>query len=107
MNLHLFGIWQGQREPDDESEGPLAVVYSKEAKEEAEGPVGLYVAALDELRQFLEKEIAYPRELVNYHVGWFQQTLDQTQIDKISLLRLDGDWYESTKYVLNTSILEW
>ena len=37
-----------------------------------------------------------------YHKGWFQNTLptDASKIDKISLLRLDGDLYESTKVCL-------
>jgi len=32
--------------------------------------------------------------------GWFQHTLPSNTIDKISLLRLDGDLYESTKVCL-------
>lgn len=32
--------------------------------------------------------------------GWFQDTVPQNTIDKISLLRLDGDLYESTKICL-------
>lgn len=37
-----------------------------------------------------------------YHKGWFQNTLptDAAKISKISLLRLDGDLYESTKVCL-------
>jgi len=34
--------------------------------------------------------------------GWFQDTLakNKNKIGKIAILRLDGDWYESTKVAL-------
>lgn len=99
-HLHLFDSWQGMPEPHHEFDGALAVEYSGGANGGALEPVGQCVAALDEVRQLLEREIAYPSDLITYHVGWFQKTLAQTQIDKISLLRLDGDWYESTKICL-------
>ncbi len=34
--------------------------------------------------------------------GWFQNTLPKTKINSISVLRLDGDWYESTKFCLES-----
>lgn len=41
-------------------------------------------------------------DMSRYHFieGWFQDTLPFNNIDKISLLRLDGDLYESTKVCL-------
>ena len=38
-----------------------------------------------------------------FHVGWFQQTIPGTlsSLDKIAVLRLDGDYYESTKVCLD------
>jgi O-methyltransferase len=35
-----------------------------------------------------------------YHKGWFQDTLPNNTIDKIAILRLDGDLYESNKVCL-------
>ena len=35
-----------------------------------------------------------------FHVGWFQDTVPAAKIGKIAVLRLDGDWYESTKVCL-------
>jgi len=99
-HLHLFDSWQGLPEPDREFDGARAVEYSGGANGGALKPIGRCVAALDEVRQLLETEIAYPTELIHYHVGWFQETLVQAQIDKIALLRLDGDWYESTRVCL-------
>lgn len=38
----------------------------------------------------------------NYHMykGWFQNTLTSYKGNKISILRLDGDWYDSVKVCL-------
>jgi O-methyltransferase len=33
---------------------------------------------------------------VKFLVGWFKDTLPNTPIEKLALLRLDGDMYEST-----------
>jgi O-methyltransferase len=98
--LHLFDSWQGLPEPDRELDGAVAAQYSGGASGGTLEPIGQCVAALDEVRQLLEKEVAYPPSLISYHVGWFQETLARTRIDQISLLRLDGDWYESTKVCL-------
>lgn len=44
-------------------------------------------------------------DLLNHNVrflkGWFKDTLPKAPIDKIALLRLDGDYYESTMDSLN------
>jgi len=44
----------------------------------------------------------YPMERINLVKGWFQDTLPKSkaQIGLIAILRLDGDFYESTKVVL-------
>lgn len=44
----------------------------------------------------------YIKENIVISKGWFQDTLpkDKEKIGKIALLRLDGDWYESTKCCL-------
>lgn len=39
-------------------------------------------------------------EVFKFHQGWFQNTLPRTQVGPISLLRLDGDLYESTQVCL-------
>ena len=44
----------------------------------------------------------YPTDRINLLKGWFQQTIPETKhkIGPIVILRLDGDFYESTKIVL-------
>ena len=47
-------------------------------------------------------EIKVPDKLAHFHVGWFQNTVpvDAGKLGPIALLRLDGDWYDSTKVCL-------
>ena len=46
-----------------------------------------------EARAAMEKS---PAQQVQFVKGWFKDTVQNTPITSISLLRLDGDWYEST-----------
>jgi hypothetical protein len=50
----------------------------------------------DDVRELLDA-IRYPREHTHIVKGWFQDTLPHQKPTQIALLRLDGDWYESTK----------
>jgi O-methyltransferase len=72
---------------------PLRGIYDKFG-----GP-----GTLDENKDLLENVIRYPSELIHYHKGWFQATLpvNHVHIGRIALLRLDGDWYASTKVCLD------
>jgi O-methyltransferase len=42
----------------------------------------------------------YPADLVTYHKGKVEETLPGEAPERIALLRLDTDWYESTKHEL-------
>ncbi|MCH2023538.1 MAG: TylF/MycF family methyltransferase [Saprospiraceae bacterium] len=52
---------------------------------------------------FAEKAMAIAN-VKNVHIikGWFNETLPKFPEQKIALLRLDGDWYESTMDCLNS-----
>jgi O-methyltransferase len=47
--------------------------------------------------QELLSKTGYPNELLHYVKGKVEDTLPTTSPNEISLLRLDTDWYESTK----------
>ena len=52
------------------------------------------VGTQDEVQRLFAKDLNY--KIIK---GWFQDTFTwkQNTIDSIAVLRLDGDWYESTK----------
>jgi O-methyltransferase len=55
------------------------------------------------VEDFLVRQLGLPRDNFVFHVGWFQQTIPDAvnSLDNIAVLRLDGDYYESTKVCLD------
>ena len=67
----------------------------------SEHPEGVSICTLEGVKQHMV-EWGIPDELLVYHRGLFAEPIpvawvDKMSIDKIALLRLDGDLYESTK----------
>jgi O-methyltransferase len=60
-----------------------------------------YAASLDDVRSNMERT-GYPSGLVSYVAGPVERTLPGQAPDRIALLRLDTDWYTSTKVELAT-----
>jgi hypothetical protein len=94
--LHLFDSFEGLPAPNSELDGDIAIDYYNNNKNKK---YGLCIGSIDENSNLLEHIIRYPVHLINYHKGWFQDTvpIKAKEIPKIAILRLDGDWYESTK----------
>lgn len=113
-HLHLFDAFQDICEPDADVDGARALQEvrkftgkSGHDKGKLQPVSGIYdrfggPGTLEESQQLLEKTIGYPKEFIHYHVGWFQNTIpaDHQGIGPIAVLRLDGDWYASTKVCL-------
>jgi hypothetical protein len=57
------------------------------------------VAGVDDVRAGLA-ETGYPADHVNFHVGRVEETIPGDAPGTIALLRLDTDWYESTRHEL-------
>jgi hypothetical protein len=100
--LHLFDSFGGLPEPDASKDGTRAVRYAGGKASGQNRTIGKSVGTLQETRQLLESRLGYPANLLHYHVGWFSDTIpaDADAIGPIALLRLDGDWYESTAIAL-------
>lgn len=106
--LHLFDSFQGIPEPNAAIDGAKATAEMGGA-ERARGRLRVaddYAArggtgSVQEIEALLA-EIGYERGRVRFHPGWFQDTVPAAGPDlgAIAILRLDGDWYESTKVCL-------
>jgi O-methyltransferase len=113
-NIHLFDIFDDICAPDPNIDGEKAL---RETRKFMKGDVkfsgelvplkGVYESnggpgTIEENIKLLEEIIKYPKDKINYHKGWFQETVPETSktIKKIAILRLDGDWYASTKVCL-------
>jgi O-methyltransferase len=65
-------------------------------------PKGSCLGTIEDVRRLLFQQHALTERSIQLVKGWFQDTLPVTrsQMGAIALLRLDGDWYESTKVCL-------
>jgi O-methyltransferase len=98
-DLHLFDTFDGMTEPGEED--------VKQGGESAADVLGRSsrdssvwgVASLDEVRATL-LGVGYPRERIHFVEGPVEETLPRQAPDEIALLRLDTDWYSSTKHEL-------
>jgi O-methyltransferase len=107
--LHLFDSFAGIPEPDEAVDGARAVGEARAAGGGTQGRLvalaNLYESdgTLDVNRALLEDAIGYDPAHVHFHAGWFQNTLprDAASLGPIAILRLDGDWYASTKICLD------
>ena len=57
------------------------------------------ISALEEVQKNISQNSKYPSDLIKYHKGDICKT--QFIPDNIAILRLDTDWYESTKFELD------
>lgn len=113
--LHLFDAFEEICAPNEEVDGSVALGEVKKllgknalTKGELTPLKGIYdnfggPGDINECKRLIENKIGYPANYVNYYKGWFQNTVHSKskEIEKIAILRLDGDWYESTKICLD------
>jgi hypothetical protein len=57
------------------------------------------IASLEDVRTAM-LSVGYPEDRIHFVEGLVEETLPGTAPDEIALLRLDTDWYESTRHEL-------
>jgi len=109
--IHLFDAFDDICEPDAAVDGERAI-KDVGGIQNAQGRLKAVKGVYDRIgghgndahvRSLINGSIInYPLENIIIHKGWFQDTLPLAidSIDRISILRLDGDWYSSTKVCL-------
>ncbi|WP_405798861.1 TylF/MycF/NovP-related O-methyltransferase [Streptomyces sp. NBC_01506] len=97
--LHLFDTFEGMPPPtaedlrrDGKSAEDLLAAQGKDR------PIWA-VASLEDVQAGFES-VPYPGERVHYVQGMVEDTVPQQAPEQISILRLDTDWYASTKHEL-------
>jgi hypothetical protein len=99
-SLFLFDTYEGMSPPteaDRSYRGELAdTLLSTQPKE---GSWIWAVAQLEGVQGVMERS-GYPQERVKFIKGKVEETLPQEAPERLALLRLDTDWYESTKHEL-------
>jgi O-methyltransferase len=98
-DLYLFDTFMGMTPPSDEdvrSSGERAADLL--AAEGAESDIWA-IASLEDVRDAV-LGVGYPAERIHFVKGPVEETLPASAPDEIALLRLDTDWYASTKHEL-------
>lgn len=112
-HVHLFDSFEEICEPDSAVDGDRAIREVKQWTKNGgtEGKLvplkGIYdhkggPGTIADCKNLLVQQIGYKEEYIHFYQGWFQDTLPHQykNINKIAILRIDADWYASTKICL-------
>jgi O-methyltransferase len=99
--LHLFDTFEGMPPPTEIDRTNLDGIPAADllAREDRETSVNWAVAGLDLVRANVGS-VGYPADRVKYVVGKVEETIPEHAPERIALLRLDTDRYESTRHEL-------
>ena len=101
--LWLYDTFDGMTMPTDddiERETGDRVLDLMKSTEKNTDKYNIWAYAPEELVRKNMKSTGYPASSVRYIKGKVEETLVDTKPELIALLRLDTDWYESTKFEL-------
>lgn len=100
-NIYLYDTFEGMSEPTEND----VAVFGESAKELLENDenkernlIWCY-AGIDDVKNNVS-QFKYPSDKIHFVKGKIEDTIPETLPGKIALLRLDTDWYESTKHEL-------
>ena len=95
-DLHLYDTFEGMSEPTEEDVQTRSRAAAADLLAAGKAKC---LADLDDVRQGMA-ETGYPMDRIHFHPGKVEDTTPEQAPDQIALLRLDTDWYESTKHEL-------
>ena len=94
----FFDSYEGLPEPTakDYEEGGKAGHFIRPLQK------GACLGTIEQVSDLMFDKLHLPKSEVHLVKGWFQETVPvhRVRIGPIAVLRLDGDWYESTKIPL-------
>jgi hypothetical protein len=98
-SLFLYDTFEGMTRPSDKDYDYLGVSAIERLSVEKKGTGVWCEASIDDVRENI-MSTGYSMEQVHFVIGPVENTLLHTVPESISLLRLDTDWYESTRIEL-------
>jgi hypothetical protein len=98
----LFDSYEGLPEQTEEDGIQETVTKNPEDRGAAIVAKGYCLGTFEEVEYLLFTKMGFSRDNVFMVKGWFQDTLlpHKDRVGDIAVLRIDGDWYESTKCCL-------
>lgn len=101
--VHLFDTFEGMTEPTDEDTSPFHPPAREIWEREAGSPFQILFDGRTNSEGAVREVMltsGYPIERIHFEVGPVEQTLPAAAPDELALLRLDTDWYGSTRHEL-------
>jgi O-methyltransferase len=103
-DLYLYDTYSGMPEPtsyDIRMTGMQAIGKFEDLKIDKDSSDWCY-ADIEDVKNTLSKT-SYPQDKIKFIKGKVQDTLKRNSHNQIAILRLDTDWYESTKHEIEVS----
>jgi O-methyltransferase len=98
-DLYLYDTFEGMNPPTDNDRSHTGEAAAAQLARTAKGEGVWCEAGLDDVQANLWST-GYPRERIHFVKGPVEQTIPGTLPGRVALLRLDTDWYESTRHEL-------
>lgn len=103
-SLWMYDTFSGMTKPTDVDatylgESALSLLEAATEFEDSDKSLILANASLENVRRNMGKT-AYPMQRIKFVKGPIEQTLPEEMPEQIAVLRLDTDWYESTRHEL-------
>lgn len=99
-SLYLYDTFEGMSSPTEDDKSYDGVPAAKQLEQNPSRNAGIWCyASLEDVRANI-LSTGYPEEKVHLIKGKVEDTIPKTLPAQISILRLDTDWYESTKHEL-------
>ncbi len=104
--IHLFDSFQGIPQARAEDEEPFEgheTTMGLLGKSDRDGilkTTGVAACPIESAKQNMQQRWGFSNIPMKWYEGWFENTVPLAKIDKIAILRLDGDLYSSTQVCL-------
>ena len=100
VDFFLFDTYEGMSSPGElDIHRSTGISAESLLAENTRDSIFWAYAPIDEVRLNIENT-GYPRERIHLVKGLVEETIPGSSPEKISILRLDTDWYQSTKHEL-------
>lgn len=97
--LYLYDTFEGMSEPTEEDRSYDGVSAEEQLKNTPVGEGVWCVSKLEEVKANI-KRTEYPWDKVHFIKGKVEDTIPEQNPPELAILRLDTDWYSSTKHEL-------
>lgn len=98
----LFDSFEGLPEHTDEDEYQELLIHKPKDRSSSIVSPGYCLGTFEEVEELLFTRLSLSRDKVFMVEGWFENRLPnyKDKVGRIAVLRIDADWYESTKCCL-------